>query len=211
MTVGILCSSPSDLPRVREIEDVLSSFGVRTDLRVLSAHRAPSAVREYAKQARERGLEVLLACSGMAANLAGVVAANTTLPVVGVPLSSERSALGGLDALVSTVQMAPGIPVATVGVDATRNAALLTIRLLAATRPELHEALAPTLAESDETVARYDPPDPEEPTRPRKPKKRKKNRAAKETVKALKRRAAVIAAGDEPAPPKKKRKKTKGD
>ncbi|MFW6051462.1 MAG: 5-(carboxyamino)imidazole ribonucleotide mutase [Myxococcota bacterium] len=152
--VGILTGSPSDLPVVLKARDTLHELGIPCDVRVLSAHRTPEQTVQYVSRAREHGIEVLIACAGMAAHLAGVVAAHTTLPVIGVPLAS--GALQGVDALLSTVQMPPGIPVATVGVDGSRNAAFLAARILAATHPEVRERLDARLATDRE---RYDAPD----------------------------------------------------
>src|SRR4249919_4210535 len=110
--------------------DELAARGIAFELEVRSAHRTPDAVAEYARSARERGLRVLIAGAGLAAALPGVVAAHTDLPVIGVPLRSEKSVLDGLDALLSITQLPPGVPVATVGVDSARNAAILATRIL---------------------------------------------------------------------------------
>jgi 5-(carboxyamino)imidazole ribonucleotide mutase len=115
--------------------DALEELDVPCEVFAMSAHRTPERVVEYVKGAADRGLLVIIACAGMAAHLAGVVAAHTTLPVIGVPLASGK--LQGLDALLSTVQMPPGIPVATVGVDATRNAGYLAARIVAIRHPEV--------------------------------------------------------------------------
>jgi phosphoribosylaminoimidazole carboxylase PurE protein len=112
--------------------DELTGRGIPHELEVRSAHRTPDAVAEYARGARERGIRVLIAGAGLAAALPGVVAAHTELPVIGVPLRSEKSVLDGLDALLSIVQMPPGVPVAAVGVDGAKNAAVLAARILAA-------------------------------------------------------------------------------
>jgi 5-(carboxyamino)imidazole ribonucleotide mutase len=128
--VGILVGSESDRERMQEALDELDARGIAWELEVRSAHRAPDAVAEYAKSARERGLKVLICGAGLAAALPGVVAAHTDLPVIGVPLRSSRSVLDGLDALLSIVQMPPGVPVATVGVDNSKNAAVLAARIL---------------------------------------------------------------------------------
>src|SRR5438876_10791888 len=128
--VGILIGSESDRERMRPAVDELAARGIACELEVRSAHRQPDAVAEYARSARERGLRVLIAGAGLAAALPGVVAAHTDLPVIGVPLRSSMSVLCGLDALLSLVQMPPGVPVATVGVDNARNAAVLAARIL---------------------------------------------------------------------------------
>jgi 5-(carboxyamino)imidazole ribonucleotide mutase len=129
--VGILVGSDSDVERMRPALDELDERGIGYELEVRSAHRTPDAVAEYARSARERGLRVLIAGAGLAAALPGVVAAHTDLPVIGVPLRSSLSVLDGLDALLSIVQMPPGVPVATVGVDNAKNAAVLAARILA--------------------------------------------------------------------------------
>ena len=128
--VGILVGSESDRERMQAALDELAARGIAHELEVRSAHRTPDAVASYAREARARGLRVLIAGAGLAAALPGVVAAHTDLPVIGVPLRSEKSVLDGLDALLSIVQMPPGVPVATVGVDNARNAAALAARIL---------------------------------------------------------------------------------
>jgi 5-(carboxyamino)imidazole ribonucleotide mutase len=130
--VGILIGSESDRERIQAALDELEAQGVAHELEVRSAHRDPEAVAEYARSARGRGLRVLIAGAGMAAALPGVVAAHTDLPVIGVPLRSSMTVLDGLDALLSIVQMPPGVPVACVSVDGARNAALLATRILSA-------------------------------------------------------------------------------
>ena len=129
--VGILVGSDSDRERLQPALDELSARGIAFEFEVRSAHRAPDAVAEYARSARARGLRVLIAGAGLAAALPGVVSAHTDLPVIGVPLRSSMSVLDGLDALLSIVQMPPGVPVASVGVDGARNAAVLAARILA--------------------------------------------------------------------------------
>jgi phosphoribosylaminoimidazole carboxylase PurE protein len=129
--VGILVGSESDRERMQDALDELEQRGIPHELEVRSAHRNPQAVAEYASGAQARGLRVLIAGAGLAAALPGVVAAHTDLPVIGVPLRSSKSLLDGLDALLSIVQMPPGVPVACVGVDSARNAALLAARILA--------------------------------------------------------------------------------
>ena len=137
--VAIIMGSDSDYPVVKKAGEVLHDFGVPFEMRVLSAHRSPAQVAEFAKNARENGFGVIIAAAGMAAHLAGALAANTTLPVVGIPVKS--GAFGGFDALLSTVQMPTGIPVATVAVDGAANAALLCIEMLAITDDGLAEKL----------------------------------------------------------------------
>jgi 5-(carboxyamino)imidazole ribonucleotide mutase len=128
--VGILVGSESDVERMQPALDELSRRGIAHELEVRSAHRTPEAVAEYCKGARERGLKVIIAGAGLAAALPGVAAAHTDLPVIGVPLRSAKSMLDGLDALLAIVQMPPGVPVACVGVDNAKNAALLAARIL---------------------------------------------------------------------------------
>ena len=137
--VGILMGSDSDLPVMEKAAEVLSQMGVAWEMDISSAHRLPEKTAEYARTARERGLEVLICGAGMAAHLAGVVASHTTLPVIGVPLKS--GALAGVDALYSTVQMPPGIPVATVAVDGGKNAAYLACSIMSIKYPELADKL----------------------------------------------------------------------
>ena len=128
--VGILVGSDSDRKRMQPALDELASHGIPHELEVRSAHRNPESVAEYARSARDRGLKVLIAGAGLAAALPGAVAAQTDLPVIGVPLRSEKSVLDGLDALLAMAQLPPGVPVATVGVDNARNAAVLAARIL---------------------------------------------------------------------------------
>jgi len=128
--VGILVGSDSDRERMQGAFDELDARGIAWEFDVRSAHRTPDAVAEYAKGAEARGLRVLICGAGLAAALPGVVAAHTELPVIGVPLRSSKSVLDGLDALLSIVQMPPGVPVATVGVDNAKNAAVLAARIL---------------------------------------------------------------------------------
>jgi 5-(carboxyamino)imidazole ribonucleotide mutase len=130
--VGILIGSESDRERMQPALDELAARGIGCELEVRSAHRQPEAVAEYARSARERGLRVLIAGAGLAAALPGTVAAHTDLPVIGVPLRSSLSVLDGLDALLSIVQMPPGVPVACVGVDNAKNAAVLAARIIGA-------------------------------------------------------------------------------
>jgi 5-(carboxyamino)imidazole ribonucleotide mutase len=152
--VGILTGSPNDLGVVEKAQETLQALGITSELLVLSAHRTPERVTEYIKHAPERGIEVFIACAGMAAHLAGAVAAQTLLPVIGVPLAS--GGLSGFDALLSTVQMPPGIPVATVGVDGSKNAAYLAARILALKHPHITAKLE---ADLEVQRKRYDAPD----------------------------------------------------
>ena len=138
--IAILMGSPNDREKMQPAADILERFGIEADVRVHSAHRTPAKVVELASTARENGYSAFICGAGMAAHLAGVVAAHTTLPVVGVPISS--GALNGVDALYSTVQMPPGIPVATVAIDGARNAGLLVVTMLAMTDTDLAAQLA---------------------------------------------------------------------
>lgn len=130
--VGIIMGSKSDLPVMEQAGRVLEEAGVIFEVRVLSAHREPDTVADYCRNARMRGLKVIIAGAGLSATLPGVAAAHTDLPVIGVPLSSPLSAAGGLDAILSVVQMPPGAPVAAVGLDNAENAAHLALRILSA-------------------------------------------------------------------------------
>jgi phosphoribosylaminoimidazole carboxylase PurE protein len=129
--VGIIMGSKSDLPAMEKAGDVLTQEGIRFEIRVMSAHREPDTVADYCRNARMRGLRVIIAGAGLSAALPGVAAAHSDLPVIGVPLSSRLSALGGLDAILSIAQMPPGVPVACVGLDNARNAGHLAARILA--------------------------------------------------------------------------------
>ena len=128
--VGIVMGSKSDMELMQKAAKELDDRGIRNEVRVMSAHRDPEVVADYAKNARMRGLRVIIAGAGLAAALPGVVAAHTDLPVIGVPLTSSTSVGGGLDALLAIAQMPPGVPVACVGVDNARNAAVLAARIL---------------------------------------------------------------------------------
>jgi phosphoribosylaminoimidazole carboxylase PurE protein len=130
--VGIIMGSKSDMDEMQKAADVLNEAGVRNEIRVMSAHRDPDLVADYCKNARMRGIRVIIAGAGISAALPGVAAAHTDLPVVGVPLTSRLSAAGGLDAILSIVQMPPGVPVGCVGLDNPRNAAHLALRILSA-------------------------------------------------------------------------------
>jgi phosphoribosylaminoimidazole carboxylase PurE protein len=128
--VGIVMGSKSDMPVMEKAAKELEERGIRNEIRVMSAHRDPDTVADYAKNAKMRGLRVIIAGAGLAAALPGVVAAHTDLPVIGVPLTSKSSVAGGLDALLAIAQMPPGVPVACVGVDNARNAAVLAARII---------------------------------------------------------------------------------
>jgi len=138
--VGIIMGSDSDLSIMEKAAEVLKEMGVPYEMDISSAHRLPDKTAEYAKSARDRGIEVVIAGAGMAAHLAGVIAAHTTLPVIGVPLKS--GALNGADALYATVQMPTGIPVATVAIDGAKNAAYLACSILSIKYPEYAKKLA---------------------------------------------------------------------
>jgi len=142
--VAILTGSPNDVPKVLKAQEALAELGVASEVRVLSAHRTPELTVDYVREAEARGVQVFIACAGMANHLAGVVAAHTLRPVIGVPLASGP--LSGFDALLSTVQMPPGIPVATVAVDGARNAGILAARILALHDDALHARLGDSLA-----------------------------------------------------------------
>ncbi len=137
--VGIVMGSKSDMPVMETAKEVLDELGVANEIKVMSAHRQPEMVREYASAAEKRGLLAIICGAGMAAHLAGAVAAGTTLPVIGVPI--KTGALDGMDALLSTVMMPTGVPVATVAIDGAKNAAYLAAEIVANNRPEIRENL----------------------------------------------------------------------
>lgn len=137
LKVGIILGSENDLPKMQEATDVLDSFGVKHELVVASAHRAPGLVHEWVTTAEQRGIGLIIAGAGMAAHLPGVCASLTPLPVIGVPL--RAGALEGVDALYSVVQMPPGVPVATVAIDGARNAAYLAVQVLGTANPALRD------------------------------------------------------------------------
>lgn len=152
--VAVIMGSDSDLPVVRPAIDVLREYGVDCEARVMSAHRTPEALREFAAGARENGFGVIIAAAGKAAHLAGAVAAQTTLPVIGIPVKS--STLDGLDALLSTVQMPSGMPVASVAIDGAKNAGLLAVQILAVTDETLAKRLAEQRADMKKQIAEKD-------------------------------------------------------
>lgn len=139
MRAAIIMGSTSDLPKMEPAVGILKEYGVTVDVRCLSAHRAHAGLSAFLEEANENGTEVIIAAAGMAAALPGVVASQTVLPVIGVPLSG--SVLDGMDALMSIVQMPPGIPVATVAINGGKNAAHLALQIMAVSRPELREKL----------------------------------------------------------------------
>lgn len=138
-SVGILVGSKSDLPVLEKCTARLDEYGIEHELEVRSAHRTPESVSEYAATAKDRGIKVIICAAGMAAHLAGAVAARTNLPVIGIPVAGGT--MGGLDSLLSTVQMPSGVPVATVAVNGAANAAVLAAQILALSDPELAERL----------------------------------------------------------------------
>ena len=148
--VAIIMGSDSDLPVVEKAFAVLEEYGVPFEVHVYSAHRTPVEARDFSVNARANGFGAIIAAAGKAAHLAGAIAANTTLPVIGIPVKS--STLDGLDALLSTVQMPSGIPVATVAIDGAANAALLAVQILAVSDEELAGKLADSRAKAAETV-----------------------------------------------------------
>ena len=148
--IGIIMGSDSDLPIVSKAVDTLKSFGVPYEVHVFSAHRTPVEAREFSLNARENGFGAIIAAAGMAAHLAGAIAANTTIPVIGIPINCGK--LDGIDALLSTVMMPSGIPVATVAIDGAVNAALLCIQILSVDDKELAEKLDAKRKADAETV-----------------------------------------------------------
>lgn len=152
--IAVLMGSDSDLPVIKAAFAVLREYGVPFEAHVMSAHRSPEAVQAFASAARERGFGAIIAAAGKAAHLAGAVAANTTLPVIGIPVKS--STLDGLDALLATVQMPSGMPVATVAIDGAANAALLAVQMLAVEDDALAAKLAAKRAAMREQIAEKD-------------------------------------------------------
>ena len=148
--IGIVMGSDSDLPVVSKAIDTLKDYGVPFEVHVYSAHRTPVEAKEFSSSARANGFGAIIAAAGMAAHLAGAIAANTTLPVIGIPVQSKN--LGGMEALLSTVQMPSGIPVATVAIDGATNAALLAIQILAIEDKDLAEKLNKARKAGEEKV-----------------------------------------------------------
>ena len=148
--VAIIMGSDSDLPVLEKSIQTLKDFGVPYEVHIFSAHRTPVEAKEFSENARKNGFGVIIAAAGMAAHLAGAIAANTTLPVIGIPIKSQN--LGGMEALLSTVQMPSGIPVATVAIDGAANAALLAIEMLSLSDEGLEKKLADKRANDTATV-----------------------------------------------------------
>ncbi len=152
--VAVIMGSNSDFPVVKSALSELKKYGVEFECRVMSAHRTPAEAAEFASNARENGFGVIVCAAGMAAHLAGVVAGHTTLPVIGIPMKS--AALEGMDALLATVMMPPGVPVATVGINGAKNAAVLAVQILAVSDEELAEKLAAEKQKMAEGVRQKD-------------------------------------------------------
>ena len=148
--VAVIMGSDSDLPVVEKAIDTLKEFGIPYEVHVYSAHRTPEQVRDFVSSAADNGFGVMIAAAGMAAHLAGAVAANTVLPVIGIPVSAKK--LDGIDALLATVQMPSGIPVATVAIDGAKNAAILAAQIIALGDSELYEKLKADRESADKTV-----------------------------------------------------------
>lgn len=154
MKVAVIMGSKSDLPVVEKGIEVLKEFGVTPVVRVLSAHRTPAQAEEFSKTAEEQGIEVIIAAAGKAAHLAGVLAANTPVPIIGIPM--KTSDFGGLDSLLSTVQMPKGVPVATVAVGGAENAALLAIQILSVKYSQLRDAFKNYKKKMEEDILKID-------------------------------------------------------
>ena len=152
--VGIIMGSDSDLPIIEKAIDILKDFSIPFDVHIYSAHRTPEKAIEFSKNAEKNGFGVIIAAAGMAAHLAGVIAANTIIPVIGIPCKSQN--LEGIDALLSTVQMPSGIPVATVAINGGVNAALLSIEILAVNDKELSKKLKEKRIKDSEAVLKKD-------------------------------------------------------
>lgn len=151
---AIIMGSDSDLPIVEKAFEVFKEYKIPFEVHIYSAHRTPEEARAFARSAREKGFGVIIAAAGMAAHLAGAIAANTTLPVIGIPIKAK--ALDGMDALLSTIQMPPGIPVAAVGIDAAKNAALLAAQILSVENNELAAELDAARARESQRVLEKD-------------------------------------------------------
>lgn len=154
VTVAILMGSKNDLPKIQSCLDTLKEFGVNYTVRVMSAHRTPEIACKFATEARSNGIKVIICAAGMAAHLAGVVAGHSTVPVIGIPVSG--GAIGGVDALYSTVQMPPGIPVATVAVNGGKNAAILAVQMMSLADDSLAAQLDQYKVDMAEKVIAHD-------------------------------------------------------
>ncbi len=154
MKAAIVMGSKSDYPIVQKAENLLKEFGVECETRIISAHRTPVTAAEFASGAEANGIEVIIAAAGMAAHLAGVLAASTPLPIIGIPMKSD--ALSGLDALLAMVQMPKGVPVAVVAIDGAENAALLAIQILSVKYPALREEMKRYKKKMEDTVTALD-------------------------------------------------------
>lgn len=150
MKVGVVMGSKSDFPVVEKCISILKDFHVTVEARVLSAHRTPKEAEKFAREAEEKGIEVIVAAAGKAAHLAGVMAGNTSLPVIGIPM--KTSDMGGLDSLLSTVQMPSGVPVATVAIGGGENAGLLAVQMLSIKYPQLREKFKKFKKKQEEDV-----------------------------------------------------------
>lgn len=154
MKVAIIMGSKSDYPVVQKAEKMLDSFGIEYETRIISAHRTPKQAEEFAANAEANGFGCIIAAAGKAAHLAGVLAATTPLPVIGIPMKS--STLDGLDSLLSVVQMPKGVPVATVAIDGAENAAILAVQMLAAADPALRQAIKDFKKKQEEDIVALD-------------------------------------------------------
>lgn len=154
MKVAIVMGSKSDYPVVQKAEEILKEFGVAYETRIISAHRTPRIAEDFAKTAEEKGIEVIIAAAGKAAHLAGVLAATTPLPIIGIPMKS--STMDGLDSLLSVVQMPKGVPVATVAIDGAENSALLAIQMLSIKYPDLREKVKAYKTKMEEDIIALD-------------------------------------------------------
>lgn len=154
MKAGIIMGSKSDYPVVQKAEAMLEKFGVEYETRIISAHRTPRQAEEFAANAEANGFGVIIAAAGKAAHLAGVLAATTPLPVIGIPMKS--STLDGLDSLLSVVQMPKGVPVATVAIDGAENAAILAVQILAAADPQLRQKVKDFKKQQEEDIVALD-------------------------------------------------------
>lgn len=154
MKVAIVMGSKSDYSVVQKAESILKEFGVECETRIISAHRTPRVAEEFARTAEEKGIEIIIAAAGKAAHLAGVLAATTPLPVIGIPMKS--STMDGLDSLLSVVQMPKGVPVATVAIDGAENSALLAIQMLSIKYPELRQKIKDYKIKMEEDIIALD-------------------------------------------------------